>query len=199
MMDMFNSPTRRRVMERIARGLSVLDDAVRTDSPELIVRSFNTAFNARMCDALADISGDAQLPFEVGIDWATMFRPSDDVRELKPRRIGEVQVSMLRFAAERLKAVEPHARVLLGHVVNLHCTQNPADGSAKRTIAIKVIDEILGTKEVKMSLGPQFYALAIDAHSKGLPVRATGQLQRRGSTWSMEAVSNFEALDGQTG
>jgi hypothetical protein len=124
-----------------------------------------------------------------------MFKPAEDVIAAKPRRIGEIQVSMLKFAAEQLKLVEPHARVVRGQVINLHCTRNPAEGAAKRTIAIKTQDQERGWIEVRMSLGSEFYAIAIDAHSKGLPVEATGQLQRRGNTWSMEVVSRFYIVE----
>ena len=53
--DLFEPPVNRRIVERIARGLVVLDSAVRCDDPDIMISSYEKALNARMCDALAQI------------------------------------------------------------------------------------------------------------------------------------------------
>lgn len=193
-LDIFNSPVRRRVLERIARGIDMLDIAVEKDSPEFLLESFSSGLNARMCDALIDIAGEEQTSFELGLEWATSLMPPADIREFAARKIGEADVSMLKFASEQLKKVEPHAQLVRGQVINLHCVRNPSEGAAKRTIEVKVNHPRWGLIDVKMSLGPTFYAAAIEAHAKGLQVEAAGQLQRAGNTWSLDALSSFVAL-----
>lgn len=187
--DLFSVPTQRKVVERIARGVVLLEAAVAQDDPSILIDSYETAMNARMCDALSEIGLDGQIQFGLEFTWARAIAPAPDVSEAKIFRIAEPQVQILRFASEQLKIVEPRADRIIGQVVNLHCVTDPADGSARRTIALKVVHTEFGTIEVKLALGPESYLLAIDAHAKGQKLVATGQLQRRGSTWSLEAIT----------
>lgn len=193
--DFFDSPLRRRAIERIARGVKVLSLAIEADDPDLLIRSYETALNARMCDALADISLDGGMPFLLGVDWATSWAPSEDVIHFPDHLVSEQHVSLLRFASDKLKVVEPRPDEIIGQVVNLHCVSDPVRGNAKRTIAVKVNHAEHGTIEVKLSLGPDAYLLAIDAHSKGKKLTAVGQLQRKGNTWTLEPVAKVAVAD----
>ena len=107
--------------------------------------------------------------------------------------VREEHVSVLKYVSERLKIVEPKADRIFGQVVNLHCVADPIRGNAKRTIAVKVDHPEHGIIEVKLSLGPEAYLLAIDAHSTGTKIFASGQLQRKGNTWTLESVSHVAA------
>ena len=187
--DLFSVPTQRRVVERIARGVVLLEEAVEKDDPSILINAYETAMNARMCDALSEIGLDGQIQFDLDFTWARAIAPAADVSEAGTFRIAEPQVQVLHFASEQLKIVEPRADRIIGQVVNLHCVTDPADGSARRTIALKVSHAEFGNIEVKLALGPDAYLVAIDAHAKGQKLLATGQLQRKGSTWTLEAIS----------
>lgn len=193
--DLFDPPIRRKMVERIARGLLLLDDAISREEPNLLIEAYESALNARMCDAMADIGLDGSVTFDFGIDWASSVTPSEDVALFRERFIGESQVNMLRYVSEQMKIVKPSPDRVVGHVVNLHCATNPGDGHARRTVAIRVEHALHGAIEVTMSLGPEFYLLSIDAHSKGKQLVAIGQLQRKGNTWSLEAISSVDVLD----
>lgn len=187
--DLFAVPTQRKVLERIARGAVLLEAAVSQDNPRILIDSFETALNARMCDALSEIGLDGQIQFDLDFTWARAIAPAQDVSSVKTFRIAEPQVQILRFASEQLKIVEPRPDRIVGQVVNLHCVTDPADGSARRTIALKVSHADFGNIEVKLALGPEAYLVAIDAHAKGQKLVATGQLQRKGNTWTLEAIT----------
>ena len=194
--DLFSPPTQRKVVERIARGAVILESAVAADDPSILISAYKTALNARMCDALSEIGLDGQIKFDLDFTWARVLDPAQDVKDASTFRIAEPQVQMLHFASEQLKIVEPRADRIRGQVVNLHCVTDPADGSARRTIALKVSHSEFGNIEVKLALGPDAYLVAIEAHSKGQKLDATGQLQRKGNTWSLEAVTLIDVATG---
>jgi hypothetical protein len=190
--DLFNPPKSRLIVERLARGLILLDQAVRTDSPEILTEAYKAAFNARMCDAIADIGIDGKVIFNFGIEWASSIPAAEDVRLFNEQIIGEQQISMLKHVSEQLKIIHPYPDVVSGAVVNLHCASNPIEGHSKRSVALKVSHEKHGIIEVKMNLGADYYLLAIEAHTKGKHLCAKGQLQRKGNVWSVEAITALE-------
>lgn len=192
--DFFDTPVRRRMIERIARGVQLLDTAVNKEDPKVLIESYESGLNARMCDALVDIGLEGQLAFDIGIDWAASLAPSEDVLAFQDRRIGEAQISLLKYASEQLKIVKPKLERIDGLVVNLHCVADPKEGHAKRTVAVRVDHPQHGTIEVKLSLGSDWYLLAINAHSKGTKISAIGELQRKGNTWSLDAITSIDAL-----
>lgn len=190
--DLFAVPIRRRMLERIARGVKLLEVAVQNDDPILLIQSYERALNARMCDSLSDIGIDGEVKFGLEVDWATTLPASEDVREPTSILISEAHVSLLQYASEQLKIVPPQSDRIYGQVINLHCAADPTQGSAKRTVAVKVDHPLHGGIEVKLSLGPDTYLSAIEAHSKGKKLIASGQLQRKGNTWTLDSVSSVE-------
>lgn len=190
--DLFAAPIRRRMLERIARGVKLLEVAVENDDPNLLIQSYARALNARMCDSLSDIGIDGEVKFGLEVDWATTLPAAEDVRESTSILISEVHVSLLQYASEQLKIVPPQSDRIIGQVVNLHCAADPTQGNAKRTVAVKVDHSVHGSIEIKLSLGPDAYLLAIEAHSKGKKLIASGQLQRKGNTWTLDSLSSVE-------
>ena len=195
--DMFTAPTARRVVERIARGMVLLERAVAEDEPDVLVQAYETAFSARMCDAVADIGIQGAVAFDLGIQWASSLAPADDVKDFKQEVIGESQTSMLIHVSEKLKTVQPQVDSLSGNVVNLHCVSDPTDDGSRRTIEIYVDHPVHRRIHVRMDLTPDRYLIAVEAHTKGLLVAARGQLQRKGSNWTMEALTGFEIAGGK--
>jgi hypothetical protein len=193
--DLFDPPKQRKIVERIARGLILLEDSVRNDNPEVMIESYESSFNSRMCDAITDISLNGEVKFSLGVEWASSISPADDVKGFQDIFIGEVEVSVLRHVSEQLKRVKPQAERITGFVVNLHCSNNPIDNNSRRTVALRVAHPDYGSIEVKMDLGPNLYLLAIDAHTKGKRLCVHGQLQRKGNSWSIDAITSVEVVD----
>lgn len=193
--DFFEPPKTRLIIERLARGMQLLDQAIVNEEPEILVSAYESALNARMCDAIAEISIDGKVDFNFGVEWASCVPPAEDVRAFQEVSIGDRQISMLKFVSEQLKMVAPHPDVVAGPVVNLHCVSNPVEDASRRTVALKVKHELHGTIEVKLTLGPDDYLLAITAHTRGKFLLATGQLQRKGSIWSVEAITAISVIE----
>lgn len=195
-LDLFEPPIGRRIIERIAIGLKNLQAAMENESPDMLVEGFERGLNAKMCDSLVHMTEDGEVPVQIEIQWASSFEPPPEVRGLQPVKLKEGEVSILKYASERLKLVEPHDNTVIGRVVDLHCIHVPSDDHAKRTIEVRVKDAAWGTITVRMSLGPEAYALANQLHLSGGQIKAAGKLQRKGSTWSLNPVVKFEAVDG---
>jgi len=190
--DLFNPPKSRLIVERLARGFILLDQAVREETPEILIHAYENAFNARMCDAISDIGIDGKVTFNVGIEWATSVLPAEDVRSFNEQIISDPQIRILNYVSEQLKIIHPHPDSLKGSVINLHCAGNPIENNSKRSVAMKVAHDKHGVIEVNMNLGSEYYLLAIEAHTNGKPLNATGQLQRKGNVWSLEAITSLE-------
>ncbi|WP_333874687.1 hypothetical protein [Methylobacter sp.] len=192
--DLFNPPKARLIIERLARGLTLLDKAVQGNDPEILIQAYKYAFNARMCDAITDIGIDGKVTFNVGIEWASSILPAEDVRSFNEQIISEPQINMLKHVSEQLKIVHPRPDSVSGSVINLHCASNPVEGHSKRSVALKVRHNQYGNIEVKMNLSPEYYLLAIEAHTKGKLLNAIGQLQRKGNVWSVDAITELEIV-----
>jgi len=188
------TPKSRLVIERLARGLILLDEAVKNDDPDVLTQSYKTAFNSKMCDAITEISINGKVVFNLGIKWASLMPPTEDVRSFSERVINEPQINMLKHVSEQLKIVRPYPDYINGLVVNLHCIGNPTE-DLKRTITLKVKHENHGSIDVKMDLGANEYLLAIDAHTDGKYLSATGQLQRKGGMWLLNAITSLKIDD----
>lgn len=189
--DLFSPPKSRLIVERLARGFTLLDQAVQKNEPDILIQAYEYAFNSRMCDAISDIGLDGEVIFNVGIEWASSVLPAQDVRSFNEQIIGDPQISMLKHVSEELKVIRPHPDCLIGSVINLHCVGNPAEGNSKRSVTIKVRHDKHGTIEIKMNLPAEYYLLAIEAHTSGKPLCATGQLQRKGNVWSIDAITSL--------
>lgn len=66
--DLFDAPIRRKMVERIARGVLLLEASVKREEPNVLIEAYESALNARMCDAMADIGLDGQVAFDLGIN-----------------------------------------------------------------------------------------------------------------------------------
>lgn len=193
--DLFTPPKTRLVIERLVRGMQILNEAVKREQPELLISAYESALNARMCDAITEISLGGAINFNFGVEWASCVPPSEDVRAFHDVLIGERQVSMLKFVSEQLKIVPPSPDIVQGPVINLHCVSNPVENASRRTVALKVKHDNYGTIEVKLTLGQEDYLLAISAHTRGKQLSAKGQLQRKGSVWTIEAINSITIVE----
>lgn len=192
--DVFNRPFSRRSIERIVRGFQSLKKAVSEDDPDFLVDSYEVGFNARMCDAINDIALHGEVFFDCEVSWASNTPPPEDLASFRTVHIGSSEVSVLAYAAEHLKAVEGRSEEIIGKVVNLHCARNPSDDTSKPVIAIKTRHPTYGLIEVRMRLGSNRYLKAVEAHTNGKEVRVRGVLERKGNTWLINGITNFEPI-----
>jgi hypothetical protein len=185
------APVQRKIVERIAKGLILLQSAVDTEDPMSLIGSYDSALNSKMCDALSDIGLSGEVPFKFDIQWASSIEPDENLKIFNEITISEAHVSVLKYVSEQLKIVKPYGTQISGYVVNLHCINDPKDNQSRRTIELKVNHAEHGKILIKMDLAAKWYLLAIDAHTKGVAISAKGILQRKGSTWMMDAITDM--------
>src|SRR5579863_174954 len=65
-------PFERRVIQRLARGIKVIQEAVAAQEPAIVVRSFESGFSANMCEEFA---GLVQETAPSGIGFGFLFSP----------------------------------------------------------------------------------------------------------------------------
>ena len=187
-------PFERRVMERIVRGLRVTQEAVSKENFDLLLNEYATAFNANMCQAIVKMSNQKSVPIEVSISWSPKIKPSQDVRKLEPIRLEEKAYSYLEAASYHLKDVQPERATVQGKVIELRTRADPLDHSSlPRTIVISWNHKPGRAANVKVSLAPDDYRAAIEAHKQGTPVSVSGILEKPSSSWVLVDPVEFKA------
>jgi hypothetical protein len=187
-----DSPYERKVSERIMRGLITLKKSVDDDSSDLLVNSFESAFNARMCDSIIAMTLEDTKQIEISAEWSSEYKPDQSVITDNKIIIGEPEYHILQDASARLKQVEPYDQIIIGNVITLHSKNDPnLDDNFLRTIIMRhqVNDRSI---DVKIYLSKDDYLKAYNAHGSGKKIKVTGKMFRTGSTWKMNEVSNVE-------
>lgn len=184
----------RRVMERIIRGLNLVEDAVNKDDGDIVVNNYDSALNARMCKAFIDISESMNTEVDYYISWSSQVVLSEDVQHNNNWHLSKPHYRMLEYAESELNKVSPRVDTIIGQVVTLHSNKNPlTEGDFIRQAIIKY--EYDGKKvDVKMDLDIKGYDIVYTAHGKGQPVKVTGTLYRKGNIWRMVDIENITML-----
>ncbi|MEN8134004.1 MAG: hypothetical protein ABFS18_00520 [Thermodesulfobacteriota bacterium] len=190
---LFSPPIERKVIERIVRGIKNTTEAVSKKDPEILVANFSSGFNSRMCEAIVEMGEALEIPVELSVQWATNLPPTEDVSDFKSKTFGDEEISYLKYAAEKLKEVSPEKTLIIGKVVNLH-SNDPTSEDGKRTIILKHYHEEYGNIDVRIELGISQYLQAIEAHKSRELLEVQGFLERKGSVWLLEAVSDLKVL-----
>lgn len=191
--DLFNVPFERKVNERIARGLILLEKSVLDSNADLLIENFPSAFNSRMCEAILSISNHSSKSIEIGFDWAEQIVLPSDIREFKNITLNKSHFDIISYTSEKLKEVPPEEKTISGYIINLHCQNTPSDDQTKKSILIKYINEYSESIEVRVSLTSNLYKKACDAHINGKVVSLRGTLVKTGNTWDLFNIlqSNF--------
>lgn len=185
-------PFERRVVQRIARGIGVIRDAVRGQDPGIVVGGYEAGFSANMCDEFADLI-EQTAPSGMGFGFA--FSPEWPTQPIAELWVGPQHVEMSRVAAKSMRERPTMQPVdVSGRIVRLQNQADPQDlldQTHEREIILYWKGEEFGEMNVRMSLAPPEYLAAAEAHLQGHEVRAHGRLERRGRVWWLVEVTNF--------
>ncbi|XOF33786.1 MAG: hypothetical protein ACL93V_00345 [Candidatus Electrothrix sp. YB6] len=192
--DMFFPPIERRIIERIIRGIQKTNEAISKQDPDILASGYQYGFNSRMCEAIVEMGEELETPLELAVHWASSLPPSEDVSNFKVQAFGDEEFSYLKYAANKMKEVDPENSLILGKVVNLR-SNDPTSESGKRIIILKHHHENYGNINVKIELGVNQYLLAIEAHKSRAQLEVQGILERKGSSWQLEAVSDLKIIN----
>ena len=192
-------PLGRRVVQRLVRGLQYLTLAVAEEDPDLIVLNFAEGLNANACEELAQLVTSPQvgeIDFEIVLspEWGTpdRVRPSNkfSVRQ-------GIATEMLQTAAKALREVNYGKRkTIQGKVRTLHSMENPSDlyTTGTQDVAVEWLSDEHGNIKVRVSLGPEDYLKAYEAHGSFRDVKMVGELERPGGRWTLVNPRDVEIL-----
>jgi hypothetical protein len=189
-------PFERRVIQRLARGLSDISQAVERDEPAIIVNDVSGGFSANACEQFANLVEEtAHSGMSFAFSFSPEWPPAPDLIQKRDFQVGPRHVEITRAAARSLRA-QPVMREeqVFGRVVRLQSQADPSDllsPTGEREVVIQWSDEELGDIQVRVRLTPQDYLAAIEAHRNGRPVRLRGTLERRGRLWILSNPTDF--------
>ncbi len=186
-----DSPFERRVLERIIRGLSLVEESAKKDDADLVINNFDIALNSRMCEAILEMSQKYTCGIEFCISWSPKIRVPQEIKDKDKWFLDKAEYRVLEYAAEQLKKVEPFVETIIGQIVTLHSTKNPMSEENFPRQAIVKHDYEGRRIDVKLYLDKEGYNLAYEAHGMGLPVMVEGKLFRKGTTWKMIEIKKL--------
>lgn len=215
---------KRSVMARVVRGLyrcrSAADAGNRWDN---LHDEFKVGLNANMCDAVVRIYQEVAAPeteIEFSVAWSPKLATPADLRDVGPITFTEnvVQSAYQLAGALRREPVLPVVDVI-GHVTGLKDTTTTTDEQqlsfgyeddsvtepdtfdVDRVVTVRVERAVdsggINFSTLYMSLDDDHYAVACDAHNPKTkrPIRAKGQLVRRGRKWVLDPCLLFVKVD----
>ncbi|MBY2914669.1 hypothetical protein [Rhizobium leguminosarum] len=190
-------PFERRVIERVANGLSSFETAVKESDAGIIVAQAD-GFSSNMCDAIIDIIEDIEVSkIEVAIAFSPEWRSAKSAAK-KEYTIEYAHLDLLREASKAMRVEEkPRDAHVVGRIKKLQADGNPADlaeENAKRQIEVSWINEENQLLNVQLLLSPEAYLAAVDAHKNGKIVSATGTLERKGRSWRLTDIKAFSII-----
>lgn len=190
-------PLNRRIVERIAVGLSAYSEAVETQNPGVIVRQ-GDGFSANMCDAMADVIEETDVSkMIIGIKLSPEWR-SEKFAERLVFSIEHKNVELLRAAAKSMRVDEkPRPVTVFGRIRRVETDGNPADlldDPAPKEIEINWASDDNTLLHVRLTLPNADYSEAVEAHKSGKPVSVSGMLIRVGRSWRLDKPENFKVI-----
>jgi hypothetical protein len=181
-----------RLNEAVHAALSAATASLtETDSLKPFTSAIKRGVSANLCEALVGLGGEAGHPFEVTSSLA-LARPARTF--LKPARFRRDHLTVIRAAAQELRARLPEEDVLLtGHVVRLH---REASETGEVSIAGTVEDEEV-FRRIWINLSDGDYDKATSAHQKMLRVSVRGDLARSGNKSYLLHAHGFEVSESE--
>lgn len=191
--DLQDEPFERTAMTALARATArvreSINEATVTGSVDRFAADVEAGVNANFCDALARLIG-----FEEGRNVAIsfMWAASRPRKTIGPDRVGfsrgeaDVLCAAARFLKERMPL---NGFEVSGLVVKL---ESPAPTGGGEVVIASTVDDAI--RQVRVSLGPDDYRLAIAAHREERTVSVEGELAREGRSYRLRSPSLFSLL-----
>ncbi|HZM03185.1 MAG TPA: hypothetical protein VFC44_09190 [Candidatus Saccharimonadales bacterium] len=192
------APFERRVMERIMRGIVFTQEAVASGSPEPLIAKYKAGFNANLCETLMELLqtvDEANTEFSVG--WSPEWVAPANI-PVSVRLEGKA-VKYLESAARYLRSPEQSAELIItGLVIALRSKSAPTeveDDNSPHHVTIEGKENNGAERTVRVSLEPEVYRAACDAHRDGRKVSITGRLEKEGKFWVLMASKDFKVIE----
>lgn len=195
-------PLGRLVVERITMGLMNYSQAVELEDPSVIVNEAQ-GFSANMCDTIiniVEVMDVTKIAFD--ITMSPEWRPRHGQRE-NHFSVEAKHLDLLKDASKALRVDEkPRDVEIVGRIKRLETEANPSDlfeNTSNREIEVNWLNEDGDVAHVKISLNPEQYLAAVEAHRSGKFVSALGSLERSGRGWRLKKVTKFGVVGQEQG
>lgn len=193
-------PLERRTVHRLARGLRLIEGAIAQQDPAEIVRGYEAGLNANACEELAALvevphAGEVRIDIVFSPEWGVPedvgAAPSFEIRHA-------LSAEIMREAAKALRhSDDERRRTIVGLIRTLHSNENPSDLfsiSGTQDVIVEWASDEHGLIRVRVSLPPEEYLQAVDAHKTGRMVSIHGELKPPGRFWRLENPRDFTLL-----
>jgi hypothetical protein len=186
MESMLEAPFERKVINRLARGVRVIQEAVAVDDPSVIVKGYESGFSANMCEEFVTLVEETSPS---GLGFAFTFSPEWPAESFLEAFIGRQHIEITRSAAKSMREkVIVRPETIFGRITRLQNEADPTDMfdvTHDREVVVHWQSKD-GDLNVRVSLGATEYLLAAQAHLSGRPIQVSGNLKREGRRWVLE-------------
>ena len=195
-------PFERRVMERIIRGMSIVQSASTSGDIEEITENFKIGLNANICDAILNSANSMEmLQVEYNVNWSPLWEVSKDIKNIKSICLDNRALECIAVASDSMREeVEPKTVKIIGHVVGTRF-EGPKDeedeekNKLARKIYIKYLNEDSRMIEVALELNSSDYVKASNANIEWNMITVTGELGKEGRKWVLMNPREFKVLN----
>jgi hypothetical protein len=187
-------PLPRRVLERIARGFRLVQQAVQHQEVGNITEHYNKGFNGNMCEAAQEmLNAIGEETVEFRVQWSLDLAVAGDIAELPPMILRKDVLAYLQKATEILKhqastssGLQEQEQELHGLVVNLWDR-----GKKNITHWIQIDTQAYGP--VRMKLNEEQQQQAANAYVQRVNVSVKGPIRkyRDRNQWVLENPHEF--------
>ena len=190
-------PFERRVFERIARGIRSLQDAINSDSIDILLESYSTGLNANMCRALSEAYEAVEgRRIEYLFAWNSEIPVAEDLSGLNPFIFDARAYKFTKATALQLEQQDDYEeQLIVGKIYQLKSkeptslTLEPLQ--SERVITMKWNREGSPGGSIRVPLSAEDYQLACDAHRDSLIVQVMGIPQKNGKFWTLHNCHGF--------
>ena len=194
--EMLPPPFERRAVETLMKASEAAVRAAVEAGPTGGLAPFEAAVargaSANLCESLSSVlNAGSYAELELSVGWALNRPPPTGIPTRV--RISADTAKLLASAAQGLRARAPRDDFELeGYVVAL---ENEDVGQAPGTAVIAaVVDQRVGSRRVRVSLSPDAYKIAHQAHMSQARVGCQGRLVKSGRQYEVQEPRNFAIL-----
>lgn len=190
-------PLERRVMERIATGLFMVDCTARTQDWPSLVEGYADGFNANMCKAVLDISKYSPIPVKYSVKWSGKLPVSQGVNDVRNIQIEHTHIECLKRVRDKLKEKKPEFNRIEGLVIGLSSLVDPQSDEAndnERSIVVFRTDRRGSGQKLRINLGKDDYITAHKAHLDWATISVEGTAINRRAGWQLADPQEFKII-----
>jgi hypothetical protein len=189
-------PIQRRVMERIARGLSNTLESTQKHDAEIIIDNFASGLNSNMCRSFINIAKPKKTNLEYSIIWSPRLPLSKDISIIEPIRLYEPSYDNLKYASDKLRELKNDRVKIIGRVVGLSSKDAPLSmKDIERFVVIRWTDRPDGRPiNIIVALNKDEYVQAHKAHINWQRIEVRGVLRHVANIHKLSEPSGFKII-----